>query len=334
MKRGLLTLSADPVTYGHLDLIQRAAALCDELLVAVLPSHGKNYALPESERLSLLQFCLDDLNLKNLKVFSSKTPLIDIYFRENCSVLFRGIRNAEDKKYEDQQVQYHRMSCPGVDFHVEYIDADPALEHIQSTVVRNFATNNFQTLDMAPMKVQARLWRHLNGQKMLGVCGARGCGKSTVIQGIVGVLQAEGVTTTVVDLRDLEKELQAEDSPGAKYFRDQAEEAGFFNTAVDRLKKTHLYRLYRDKIRGKKGLILLEGSELVSGDYLPWVNNNVLFINSDLNTDTVSNCDLETHKAQQEKYKYGVSLVFDHKRDEFPNEAGELVLAWVRKGDF
>ncbi len=333
--RGLLPLSADPVTYGHLDIITRAAQQCDQLLVVLLPNPGKSYVLPEKERLSLLKECIaENPENQNVTVVSSTTPLMDLYLREGCEVLFRGIRNTEDREYETQQIEYHKMSCPDVNLQVVYLEADRRLKHIQSTVVRNFALNNFLTTDMAPMKVQARLWRHLNGQKTLGIFGTKGCGKTTVAKAIEGVVQAAGIPVTRLDVKELEQELFSGTSPGEIELQKKIEGSNvLFDEGTLRLQRAHLHRIYREKIKGKKGLILLE--DFVGKTMFPYVNNNVLIVRSDLDSlETFPEEAPSQFEAVQKLDKYGTILTYEHKKDEFPNEAGELVLNWIRKGDF
>lgn len=342
-KKGLLPLSADPVTYGHLDLIQKAASDCTELLVAMLPNPGKAATLPEKERLALLDECVRDLGLPHVRVLLAEGTTTDIYLQEDCDVVFRGVRDPEEHAYEVRQAQYHQMAVPGVDLRFHFVHASPKWAHVQSSVVRSFASNNLPSIDMAPMKVQARLWRHLNSQKILGVSGVPGCGKSAVIQAIVGVVQASGLGVTVVDMKALDAELMGDTSPGGVAFRKRLEgSAILFDKDTEALRRAHLHRLLRSKIKGKKGLILVEGSFLVEDKQLSWVCNNMLFVQSSLEvaatpphrTENTLEAKILEATGIQAQDKYGTLMTYEHVLDEFPTEAGEMVRAWIRKGDF
>lgn len=107
MTRAVYPGSFDPVTKGHLDVIERSAALVDELIVAVLKNNAKTPLFSVEERVKILEKATADL--PNVKVDSFSGLLID-YARENdIHVAVRGLRAITDFEYELQIAQTNRL---------------------------------------------------------------------------------------------------------------------------------------------------------------------------------------------------------------------------------
>lgn len=92
--------SFDPVTNGHVDIIKRAASLCDKLIVAVLVNSSKNPSFTLDERVNLLNCALSDIPNVEIKSFSGL--LIDFMKEMKASVIIKGLRAVSDFEYELQ----------------------------------------------------------------------------------------------------------------------------------------------------------------------------------------------------------------------------------------
>lgn len=92
--------SFDPVTNGHVDIIKRAASLCDKLIVAVLVNSSKNPSFTLDERVNLLNCALSDVPNVEIKSFSGL--LIDFMKEMKASVIIKGLRAVSDFEYELQ----------------------------------------------------------------------------------------------------------------------------------------------------------------------------------------------------------------------------------------
>ncbi len=92
--------SYDPVTYGHLDIIERGAALYDELIVAVSENPAKEPLLPLAERLELIRDLTRDYGNIRAEIFTGMT--IEFARRIGAGVILRGIRTFADFEYEFQ----------------------------------------------------------------------------------------------------------------------------------------------------------------------------------------------------------------------------------------
>ena len=113
MTTALYPGSFDPVTYGHLDIIRRAAAMCDHLYVAVLNNSSKKPLFSVEEREELIRKALNDLD--NVTVCSFSGLTIDFAKELGAHVIVRGLRAVTDFEYELQMAQTNRKMAPDID---------------------------------------------------------------------------------------------------------------------------------------------------------------------------------------------------------------------------
>ncbi len=90
--------SFDPITIGHLDIIERASKLYDEVVVAINENVAKKATFSASERKVLIEKCV--AKFKNVRVVIGKGLTVDVAKKEGCGVLVRGIRAIADYEYE------------------------------------------------------------------------------------------------------------------------------------------------------------------------------------------------------------------------------------------
>lgn len=106
MKRAIYPGSFDPVTFGHLDVIERASEMFDELIVSVLNNKAKSPLFSVDERVRILEEATK--NLPNVKVDSFSGLLIDYAKEKNVHIAIRGLRAITDFEYELQIAQTNR----------------------------------------------------------------------------------------------------------------------------------------------------------------------------------------------------------------------------------
>ncbi|HIY61461.1 MAG TPA: pantetheine-phosphate adenylyltransferase [Candidatus Eisenbergiella pullistercoris] len=111
MKAAIYPGSFDPVTYGHLDIIRRAASIFDELTVSVLNNTQKTPLFSVEERVKILEEATKDL--PNVKIDSFSGLLIDYARRKDVHVAIRGLRAITDFEYELQTAQTNTMLSGG-----------------------------------------------------------------------------------------------------------------------------------------------------------------------------------------------------------------------------
>lgn len=103
----------DPVTYGHLDIIQRARQIFPEVIVAVAPNTAKQPLFSLQERVDMLSKAT--ARLKGVKVKPFDGLAVDFARREKAAVLVRGIRMLSDFEYEFQMALSNRKLAPDIE---------------------------------------------------------------------------------------------------------------------------------------------------------------------------------------------------------------------------
>jgi pantetheine-phosphate adenylyltransferase len=143
----------DPITNGHVDLVNRAAMLFDKVILGVAESPGKGPALPLAERVQLAQTALK--HCENVEVRGFNTLLANFVHEVDAGVVLRGLRAVSDFEYEFQLASMNRHLIPDV----ETLFLTPAEQHsfISSTLVREVARLGGDVSGFVPPAVAAAL---------------------------------------------------------------------------------------------------------------------------------------------------------------------------------
>ena len=145
--------SFDPVTNGHIDLIQRSAALFDEVVVAILRNSGKMPLFSIDERKEMLNLAVREM--KNVTVADFSGLLVDFADRIGASVIIRGIRAISDYEYELQMALINRRLAS----RVETVFMLPAETYsfLSSRLVKEIASHGGAICGLVPEDVEKRL---------------------------------------------------------------------------------------------------------------------------------------------------------------------------------
>lgn len=131
-KIGLFTGTFDPLTNGHLDIIERASKLFDILYVGIFKNDSKNPLFTTDERKAMIE--KEVASFKNVKVIVHEKDLtVNIAKKLGVTSLVRSVRNAQDLAYESEMVFFNRQMT-GVE--TILLVARPELEYINSTRVK------------------------------------------------------------------------------------------------------------------------------------------------------------------------------------------------------
>lgn len=136
MKSAIYPGSFDPVTYGHLDIIRRAAMVFDELTVSVLNNKAKTPLFSVEERVKMLTEATKDL--PNVKIDSFSGLLIDYAKEKNVHVAIRGLRAITDFEYELQIAQTNRKFSNG-DLDTMFLTTSLEYAYLSSSTVKEVA---------------------------------------------------------------------------------------------------------------------------------------------------------------------------------------------------
>ena len=144
--------SFDPVTHGHLDIFERAAAAFDEVVVTVMVNKSKKGMFSIDERIEMLEVATE--HLPNVRIGSWYGLLVDYARQEGFSAIVKGLRSANDFDYELQMAQMNR-TLTGVD--TLFLPANPAHSFLSSSLIKEVATFGGDVTGMLPPFVQDRL---------------------------------------------------------------------------------------------------------------------------------------------------------------------------------
>ena len=152
--------SFDPPTLGHLDVIRRAAALFDVLIVALLENPSKQPTFTVAERIAMIRKAIGpDAAGKQVKVESFHGLLADYARTRQASVIVRGVRGGADLEYERQMAETNRHLNPAID--TIYLTPSPAVAHISSTLVRDIGSLGGSVRGLVPEPIEATIAERL-----------------------------------------------------------------------------------------------------------------------------------------------------------------------------
>ncbi|MCR5109211.1 MAG: pantetheine-phosphate adenylyltransferase [Lachnospiraceae bacterium] len=159
MKRGIYPGSFDPVTYGHLDIINRASSIFDELIVAVLDNKLKTPLFSVEERVNILKELTKDYD--NVTIASYDGLLVDACEKMGVHVVVRGLRAVTDFEYELQMAQTNRkLADSKVD--TIFFTTDIRYAYLSSSTVREVAYFGGDITEFVPGIVAEMTYKKFN----------------------------------------------------------------------------------------------------------------------------------------------------------------------------
>lgn len=150
--------SFDPITLGHLDVIERAARLFDRVVVAVMHNPAKKGCFPVAQRLALISKAT--AHLPNVTVDAWDGLLVEYVQRTGAACVVRGLRGAADFESESVMAQVNRQLLPGLE--TVFLAARPEHVHVSSSVVREAAGFGADVGGFVPAAIAADVAEHFN----------------------------------------------------------------------------------------------------------------------------------------------------------------------------
>lgn len=138
MLRAIYPGSFDPVTLGHLDIIQRSAQIVDELIVGVLKNNAKTPLFSLEERVKMISDVTKDM--KNVKILPFEGLLVDFAKQMEANVIIRGLRAITDFEYELQMSQTNHKLSPEIE--TLFLTTNVEYSFLSSTTVKEIASFN------------------------------------------------------------------------------------------------------------------------------------------------------------------------------------------------
>ena len=154
MKKAIYPGSFDPLTLGHLDIIERSARIVDELVVGVLNNSAKNSLFSLDERVSMIKEMTD--SMPNVTVTSFNGLLVD-YMREiDATMIVRGLRAVTDFEFELQIAQTNHVENPEVE--TIFLTTSLQYSYLSSTIVKEFASYGGDLSKFVPARFIDRIY--------------------------------------------------------------------------------------------------------------------------------------------------------------------------------
>ncbi|MER3409886.1 MAG: pantetheine-phosphate adenylyltransferase [Thermoleophilia bacterium] len=151
--------SYDPVTYGHLDIIRRAAEIFDRVIVGVVRDpHHKATMFTVEERVAFLKEALADMPVDNVEVEVFAELVVDFARRFGAKTMVKGLRVTSDFEWEFQMNHLNRTLAPDVE--TIYVMASPQYSFVSSSGVKEIAAFGGNVDELVPPSV-ARRFREL-----------------------------------------------------------------------------------------------------------------------------------------------------------------------------
>jgi pantetheine-phosphate adenylyltransferase len=158
-RRALCPGTFDPVTFGHLDVIRRASAMFDEVIVSVvnLPWRKGKTLFTAEERVGFLERATADL--PNISILTFSSLLVEFAREQGAVAVVKGLRAISDFEYELEMNQLNRRQAPEIES--MYLMSSPKYSFISSSGVKELATFGGEIDDLVPGEVARQLKERL-----------------------------------------------------------------------------------------------------------------------------------------------------------------------------
>lgn len=302
MSKAIYAFSGDPITYGHIDIIVRAAEVFDEVVAAIGVNPSKDYLFSLKEREQLAKKAL--AGLVNVSVVSFKGLLIDFAYEIGADVIVKGVRSASDFEYE--ATLYHMGESQELDIDTFILIARPELAHVSSSAVKQIQKEQGLIHEYVPLNVKQALEANLSGQYILAVTGEIGSGKSYVSDKFVELGRQQDMQVHHIDLDKITHQIY-QDLPQPKYKQIRELIAQVFGQKVknkdgsidrkilgeivfndykklqqlNRIMEQPLHVRIRRELYDKQGLILLNAALIIESQMSYLSNHNVCLVKTD-----------------------------------------------------
>ena len=158
MRKAVYPGSFDPLTYGHLDIIERSAKMVDELVVGVLHNSAKNSLFSLEERVNMIKEMTKDI--PNVKVESFDGLLVDYMSKIGANIIIRGLRAVTDFEYELQLAQINHVQNEEIE--TVFLITNLKYSYLSSTVVKEIASYGGDISKFVPVELVDRIYAKYN----------------------------------------------------------------------------------------------------------------------------------------------------------------------------
>ena len=161
MKIAVYPGSFDPITMGHLDIITRAAAMFDELIVVVMNNDKKHYTFSPTERKAMIEKCV--ANLPNVQVDIDDGLLANYAAQKNACAIIKGLRAMSDFEYEFQMALTNKKLNPNVE--TLFLTTSAQNMYLSSSMVKQIAGMGGDVSDFLPTVIYDDVLKRISSKK-------------------------------------------------------------------------------------------------------------------------------------------------------------------------
>ncbi len=161
MKIAVYPGSFDPVTNGHVDIIERSARVFDKVYVAILKNSSKHPLFSVAERKELILRVTK--HIPNIEVTSFDGLLVDFLREKNAAVIIKGLRAVSDFEYEFQMALTNRKLAPEIETFFMMTSAQN--QYLSSSIVKEIAKYHGNLDGLVPPQICEDIYRKIEGQR-------------------------------------------------------------------------------------------------------------------------------------------------------------------------
>ena len=158
MSKAVYPGSFDPVTFGHLDIIERTARIMDRVIIGVLNNNSKTPLFSVEERVNMLESVT--AHIPNVEVQSFEGLLVDFVKANGADVIVRGLRAVTDFEYELQLSQTNRIIAPEID--TMFLTTNLKYSYLSSSIVKEIAMYHGDISAFVPSEIIGRIEEKMN----------------------------------------------------------------------------------------------------------------------------------------------------------------------------
>lgn len=301
----LYAFSADPITNGHINIVERISKTFDSVIVAIGKNPAKKYTYTLDERIELAKQSLSHLD--NIKVLTVEGMLVDFAYTHGANVIVKGVRNAADFDYEKMLHMVGESQKLDIDTHILF--SEPELSHVSSSTVKSIQSEHGDISSYVPLPVKSSLEKKISNQIILGITGGSASGKSTITDLLVKKGETGDFKIWNLDLDKIGHEVfenislplhlnvrnQLANKFGSKVLESSEEYSKINRKALaeivfndneamaflNKIMKKPIDILIRKFMKGKNGVILFNGALIAENDYINYCNNRIFIIDVD-----------------------------------------------------
>ncbi len=302
MAKAMYAFSGDPITYGHIDIVERTSKVFDEVIVGIGKNPKKNYMFSLDERERMAEKALSKYS--NVEVMAFDGLLVDFAYDHTVDVIVKGVRGPTDVVYESLLHQVGETQKLNIDTHVLF--ARPHLAHISSSNVKAMQSEHGLIHEFVPLHVKQNLEARMSNQYILGITGEIGAGKSYVSRKLVELGEARGIQVHNIELdyighqiiTDLQepryqrvreeimqtfgpKTRSADGSINRKVLGELVFNDDGAREKLNQIMEKPIQVRWKRELNGREGLILLNAALIAETEMSYLCNNNVVLIGVD-----------------------------------------------------